>query len=85
MDYLCLVFVCHTVLSVPCNLVVSCWERADLLYEMFSCVFCLVTFLYGVLGQLWYLIESIPDLFLAFVCVCVFLCVLESISHNVIN
>ena len=32
---------CHTVLSVPCSLVVTCWERADLLtllYVMFSCV-----------------------------------------------
>ena len=30
------VFVCHTVLSVPCSLVVTCWERADLtlLYVM---------------------------------------------------
>ena len=24
-------FVCHIVLSVPCSLVVTCWERADLL------------------------------------------------------
>ena len=42
---------------------VTCWERADLLallYRMFSCVF--VTFPYGILGQVWYLIESIPDL-----------------------
>ena len=33
---------CHTVLSVPCSLVDTCWERADLLallYAMFSCVF----------------------------------------------
>ena len=61
--YLCFVFVYHTVLSVPCSLVVTCWERADLLallYGMFSCVF--VTFPYGILGQVWYLIESIPDL-----------------------
>ena len=36
------VFVCHTVLSVPCSLVVTCWERADLLalvYDVFLC-FC---------------------------------------------
>ena len=36
--YLCLVFVCHTILSVPCSLVVTYWERADLLallYVMF--------------------------------------------------
>ena len=38
------------------------WERADLLAlfcVMFSCVF--VTFPCGVLGQLWYLIVSLPD------------------------
>ena len=27
----CFVFVCYTVLSVPFSLVVTCWERADLL------------------------------------------------------
>ena len=55
--------VCHAVMSVPCSLVVTCWERANLLallYVMFSCVF--VTFPCGVLGQVWYLIVSIPDL-----------------------
>ena len=55
--------VCHVVLSVDCRLVVTCWVRADLLallYVMFSCVF--VTFPCGVLGQVWYLIVSIPDL-----------------------
>ena len=53
---LVLVFrVCHDVLSVPCGLVVTCWERANLLAllcVMFSCV-C-------VLGQVWYLIVSVP-------------------------
>ena len=60
--YLCFVFVSHTALSVPCSLVVICWERADLLallYVMFSCAF--VTFPYDVLGQLWYLIVGIPE------------------------
>ena len=50
-------------MSISCSLVVTCWERADLLallYVMFSCV--VVTFPYGVLGQVWYLIVSIPDL-----------------------
>ena len=59
----CVLCVCRTVLSVPCSLLVTYWERADLLallYVMFSCVF--VTFPYGVLGQIWYLIVSIPDL-----------------------
>ena len=55
--------VCHAVLSVHCNLVVTCWERAGLLALLcvvFSCV--LVTFPCCVLGQVWYLIVSIPDL-----------------------
>ena len=43
--------------------VVACWERVQLLAllcVMFSCVF--VTFSYGFLGQVWYLIVSNPDL-----------------------
>ena len=55
--YLCFVFVCHTVLSVPCNLVVTCCERADLLTHFL----CFASFPYGDLGQVWYLIVSIPD------------------------
>ena len=54
---------CHVVLPVSCSLVVTCWERADvsaLLYVAFCCVF--VSFPYNVLGQVWYLIVSIPDL-----------------------
>ena len=54
---------CHTVLSVPCSLVVTCRERADLLGHlcvMFPCVF--VTFPAGVLVQVWYLIVLVPDL-----------------------
>ena len=45
------------VIAVSGKLVVVCWERADFLaplYLMFSCVF--VTFPYGVLGQVCYLI-----------------------------
>ena len=36
--------VCHAVLSVPCSLVVACWERAELLAllnVMFHCVMSL--------------------------------------------
>ena len=61
--FVCHVCLCHTLLSVSCSLVVTCWERADLfaiLCVMLSCVF--VTFPYGVLGQMWYLIVSIPDI-----------------------
>ena len=57
--------VCHAFLSIHCSLVVTCKERANLLallYVMFSCVF--VTFLCGVVVQVWCLIVSIPDLFL---------------------
>ena len=56
-------FFCHTAMSVSCSFVVTCLERADLLaflYVMFSCVF--VTFPYGVLVQVRYLIAYIPDL-----------------------
>ena len=63
-SFLLFVFrVCHVFLSVYCNLVVTCWERADplaLLYVMFDCVF--VSFPCGVLGQVRRLIVSILDL-----------------------
>ena len=61
--WMCFVFVCHTVLSDPCGLEVTCWERDDflaLLCVMFSCVF--VTFPCGALGRVWYLIVSTPDI-----------------------
>ena len=45
--------------SVPCTLVITCWERADLL-ALLCCVF--VTFPYGVPGQVWYSVVSFPDL-----------------------
>ena len=57
------VYLCYAVLSVPCSIVITCWERADLLAllcVMFSCVF--VTFSYGVPCQMWYFIVLIPDL-----------------------
>ena len=60
MFHLCLYY---AALSVPCNIVITCWEMADiltLLCVVFSCVF--VTLPYFVPGQLWYLIESTPDL-----------------------
>ena len=68
-DFFCVSFllfvfhVCHTFLFVLCSLMVTCWERADLLAllcVMFSCVF--VTFPCGVLGQVRYLIVLISDL-----------------------
>ena len=71
-----MLFVLHVdeaVFPVPFSLVVTCWERADLLallYVMFSCVF--VTFPYDVLGQVWYLIVLIPYLCLLFYFYCYF-------------
>ena len=53
--------VCHAFASVHCCLVVTCWERADLL--ALACDVCVfVTFPCGILGQVWYLIVLIPDL-----------------------
>ena len=53
-------------MSISYSLVVTCWERADLLaplYVMFSCFFfCYLPIRYHVLGNVWYLIVSIPGL-----------------------
>ena len=59
--YLCIVFVMISHLSIaalwsPAGNVLTSW----LLFVMFDCVF--VTFQCGILGQVWYLILSIPDL-----------------------
>ena len=59
--YLCLVFVMLSRLSIA-----ALWSPAGkgliswLMIVMFNCVY--VTFLCGKLGQVWYLIVSIPDL-----------------------
>ena len=58
MDHLCVIFVlcfsCFRVCSLC--LVVTCWERADLL-ALVGDVYCIfVTFPCGILGQVWYLI-----------------------------
>ena len=54
--------VCHAFTSVHCCLLVTYWEKADLLALTcdFNCVF--VTFPCGILGQAWYLIVLIPDI-----------------------
>ena len=57
------VCLCHNLFYVPCSLVVTCWERDDLLAllcVMFSCVLSLAH--NGILGKVLYLIISIPDL-----------------------
>ena len=53
----------YAVLSAHCSLVVTFWEKANrlaLLCVVFSCVFA--TFQCGVLGQVCYLILSIPNI-----------------------
>ena len=73
--------VCHAVMSVHCSLVVTCWERANrlaLLYVKFSCVF--VTFPCRVMGQVWYLIVSIPDL-----CLFPYFVVNGNVCHTALN
>ena len=72
--------VCHVVLSVHCSLVVTCWERDDLLalvYVMFYCVFSLFY-------EVWHLIVSIPDicLLLYFVVKHLFLSLKLSVLEN---
>ena len=60
-----MLFMCcdsHAFASVHCCIVVTCSERDDLL-ALVCDVYCgFVTFPYGILGQVWYLIVSIPDL-----------------------
>ena len=57
--YYCLVFVMFSrvCLLVPCGQLLG---KDWLLFVMSNCVF--VTFPCGILGQVWYLIVSIPDL-----------------------
>ena len=55
-------FVSHAFASFHCCLVVNYWERADIL-ALVGDVFCIfVAFSCGILGQVWYLIVSFPDL-----------------------
>ena len=54
--------VSHALVFVHCCLVVTCWERADLLALVGDVYYIFVTFSCGILGQVWYLIVSFPDL-----------------------
>ena len=58
--------VSHAFASVHCCLVVTCWERADLLALVGDVYYIFVTFPCGILGQVWYLIVLIPDICLLF-------------------
>ena len=54
--------VSHAFASVNCCLVATCWERADLLVTVGGVCCSLVTLPFDILGQVWYLIVSFPDL-----------------------
>ena len=64
MDHLCFFVSCvsHAFAPVHCCLVVTRWERADLL-ALVGDVYCIfAAFPCGILGHAWYLIVSFPDL-----------------------
>ena len=54
--------VSHAFGSVHCCPVVTCRERAYLLALVGDVYRIFVTFPFGILGQVWYLIVSFPDL-----------------------
>ena len=60
--FFCLVFGMPLYLSVHMCLVVTCWERADLLALVCGVLLWVCYFPIRILGQVWYLIVSIPDL-----------------------
>ena len=51
----------YIVLSMSCSLVVTCWPLGSPVCDN---ILCFVTFVYGDLSQVWYLIVLIPDLYL---------------------
>ena len=54
--------VSHAFASVHCCLVITCWERADLLALVGDVCCIFATFPCGILGQVWYLIVLFSDL-----------------------
>ena len=65
MDHLCYlrhVLCFHAFASAHYCLVVTCWERADILVLVCDVKLCFGTCPCGILGQAWYLIVLIPNL-----------------------
>ena len=60
--FFCLVFVMPSCASADFCLVVTCREKADLLALVCGVQLSVYHFPIGILGQMWYLIVSIPDL-----------------------
>ena len=61
MDHLCFCVLCFSRFCV-CSLLPCGWERADLLTLIGDAYCIFVTFPCDILGQVWYLIISFPDL-----------------------
>ena len=57
-----LYYFCHAFLSAQCCLVVTCWKGLTSWLSFVVLNWVVVTFPFGILGQVWYLIVSIPDL-----------------------
>ena len=62
MFFICLVFAMPLSAFVYMCLVVTCWEKADILALVSGVLLRVCHFPIGILGQVWYLIVSIPDL-----------------------
>ena len=76
----CLVFAMPLYASVYMCIVVTCWERADLLALVCGVLLRVCYFAIGILGQVWYLIVSISDLFsLTYFELCLCVCYNETI------
>ena len=60
--FFCLLFALTLCASVYICLVVTCWERVDLLALVCGVPLLVCHFPIGILGQVWYLFVSIIDL-----------------------
>ena len=60
--FICIEFAKPLCASVYMCLVVNCWERTDLFALVCGVLLWVCHFPIGILGQVWYLIVSIPDL-----------------------
>ena len=58
-DPFCCLCLSYCLVFSPFTFVVNCWERAGILAVLYM---HFVTLPFGILGQVWYLILSIPDL-----------------------
>ena len=62
MDLLCFFLSCVCYAFVRVCFMVTCWERTELLALVCGVLLRVCPFPIGILGQVWYLIVSIPDL-----------------------